>query len=151
MHTNVIGLFGSYDQAEAAVRDLEMAGIVGKAVEMISDPDQDARTQTLGMKPRESFRDRIASIFGGSAKPVASEVHDDPGDMPKYIGEQEFYATHVLNEGAIIIVRVASDALARRAEGILVKNGSKTRDGKDGATVREQDDRPHLPSDKPRA
>jgi hypothetical protein len=151
MHTNVIGLFGSYDQAEAAVRDLEMAGIVGEAVEVIGDPDQDARAEKLGMKPRESFRDRIAHVFGGSAKPIASGVHDDPGDMPKYIGEQEFYATHVLNEGAIIIVRVANDALARRAEGVLIKNGSKTRDGKDGAVIREEDDRPHLPSDEQKA
>jgi hypothetical protein len=148
MHTNVIGLFGSYDQAEAAIRDLEMAGIVGEAVEVISDPDQDARAEALGMKPRETFRDRIARAFGGSAKSIASEVHDDPGDMPKYIGDQEFYATHVLKEGAIIIVRAASNALARRVEGILIKNGSKTRDGKDGAMIREQDDRPHLPSDK---
>jgi hypothetical protein len=147
MHTTVIGLFDTYGQAEAAVRDLEIAGIVGEEVEVISDTDRDARAEALGVKPRESFRDRIARVFGGSAKPAADEVYDTPGDMPNYIGEQEFYATHVRNEGAVMIVRVANNNLARLAEAILNKNGSKTRDGKKGVTTREEDDRPHSPSD----
>ena len=36
----VVGLFGNYGDAEAAVRDLEMAGIVGEQVEVITDIDQ---------------------------------------------------------------------------------------------------------------
>jgi hypothetical protein len=39
----VIGMFGRYADAEAAVLDLESAGIVGEQVEVISDIDEDAR------------------------------------------------------------------------------------------------------------
>jgi hypothetical protein len=39
----VIGMFGRYADAEAAVLDLESAGIVGEQVETISDIDEDAR------------------------------------------------------------------------------------------------------------
>jgi hypothetical protein len=146
MHTTVIGLFDSYGQAEAAVLDLELTGIVGEAVEVISDVDRDETAVSLGKKPRESFRDRVAHVFGRSEAPAANQVHDTPGDMPDYIGEQEFYATHVRDEGAVMVVRVANDDLAEVAGAILKKHGSKTRDGKDGVTTREEDGRPHSPS-----
>ena len=47
MPINVIGLFSRREQAEAAVLDLEHAGIVGEQVEMISDPDRDPRAEDL--------------------------------------------------------------------------------------------------------
>jgi hypothetical protein len=64
----VVGILGSYADAEAAVRDLELAGIVGEQVEVISDIDQDARTaNTSGepsTKPDEPHHSWIARLFG---------------------------------------------------------------------------------------
>jgi hypothetical protein len=125
MPITIVGLFSKYEQAETAVLELEQAGIVGEQVEMISDPDRDLRAEELGMKPHESLSDRIARVFGKSAAHDSEKVYDDPGDMPSYIGEQEFYATHVRSEGAILVVRVPNTKLASIAEGILTKNGSK--------------------------
>jgi hypothetical protein len=147
MHNALIGLFDTYEQAEAAVLDLELAGIVGEEVEMVSDVDRDLRAETFGMQPHESIRERIERVFRGvrsrgRRKISHDEVHDDTGEMPNYIGEQEFYATHVKKEGAILVVRPPSETLAARAEAILKDHGSKTRDGKNGVLIVGEDDRP---------
>jgi hypothetical protein len=132
MPLTVIGLFAKYGQAEAAVAGLEHAGIVGQEVEMISDTDRDGRAGELGMKPHETLSDRIARVFGKSAEHDAKKVYDDSGDMPSYIGEQEFYATHVRAEGAILVVRVPTEKLRSVAEEVLTRHGSKKRDGNPG-------------------
>jgi hypothetical protein len=147
MRTVLIGLFDTYGQAEAAVEDLELTGIVGEEVEVVSDVDRDASAEELGFRPRESLRERVAHALRGLRAGSASEgrtqeVHDDSGEMPNYIGEQEFYATHVKQEGAILVVRPPSQILAARAEAILKEHGSKTRDGKGGALIVEEDNRP---------
>lgn len=161
MHTVIIGLFDTYGQAEAAVRDLELAGIVGEEVEVVSDVDSDLRAEELGLQAHEGIRERIERALRGlgmrGARKVRDaearddqvrddQVHDDSGDMPNYIGEQEFYATHVKQEGAILVVRPPSGALAARAEAILKEHGSRTRDGKDGVLVAEEDERPRQQS-----
>jgi hypothetical protein len=145
MPITVIGLFPKREQAEEAVLDLEHAGIVGEQVEMISDPDRDRRATEQGVKPHESLSDRIARVFGKSPQHDSEKVYDAPGDMPNYIGEQEFYATHVRSEGAILVVRVPNTKLASVAEDILTQKGSKKRNGKEGVMTREIDERPHLP------
>ena len=142
MHTTLIGLFDSYRDAEAATEDLESAGMVGEQVEVISDVDRDLRAENLGFKPHEGIRERIARAFDRLRGRDPKEVHDDSGDQPEFIGEQEFYATHVKAEGAVIVVRVPSEALADTAEGILKEHGSKTREGKKGALRCTNDDRP---------
>lgn len=141
MHTVLIALFDRYGQAEAAVQDLELAGIVGEEVEVVSDVDRDARAESLGLHPHDRIRERVARALRGLREPGAPEVRDDSGDMPDYIGEQEFYATHVKQEGAILVVRPPSAALADRAEAILKEHGSKTRDGKSDVVVVEEDGR----------
>lgn len=147
MRAAIIGLFDTYTQAEAAVQDLELAGIVGEEVEVVSDVDRDVRAENLGFHPHESIRERVARALRGlhmhgATDPGNDEVHDDSGDMPNYIGEQEFYATRVKQEGAILVVRPPSETLATRAEAILKEHGSKTRDGKSGVLIVEQDDHP---------
>jgi len=142
MHRALIALFDRYDQAEAATQDLELAGIVGGAVELVSDVDRDARAENLGFHPDDGIRERVKRALRGLREPAAREVHDDSGDMPDYIGEQEFYATHVKQEGAILVVRPRSDALAARAEAILNEHGSRTRDGKSGVLIVKEDDPP---------
>jgi hypothetical protein len=152
MHISVIGLFSSYEQAETAVLDLEQAGIVGAGVEVISDPERDARAATLSSTVRETVGDRIGRIFGRperhdsglSDKPPAREVYDVPGEMPDYIGDQEFYATHVRQEGAIVVVNVTSPFLATVAESVLSRHGSTTRDGRKGVQARQVEDQPRV-------
>jgi hypothetical protein len=147
--TALIGLFDNYEQAEAAVQDLELAGMVGEEVELIGDVDQDARAEALGFEPHEGIGERIARTLKRLRKPGQThdrdaEVHDDAGDMPNYIGEQEFYATHVKKEGAILVVHPPSSTLAGLAEAILKDHGSKTRDGKAGVLTAEEDAAPRL-------
>jgi len=146
MRTVLIGLFDLYAQAEDAVEELELAGIVGEEVEVVSDVDRDFRAEELGFQPHDGVRERLARALHGLRMLGASEVHDDSGEMPNYIGEQEFYATHVKQEGAILVVRPPSQILTARAEAILNEHGSKTRDGKGGVLIVEEDDRPRLRS-----
>jgi len=146
MRTVLIGLFDLYAQAEDAVEELELAGIVGEEVEVVSDVDRDLRAEELGFQPHDDIRERVARALHGLRMLGASEVHDDSGEMPNYIGEQEFYATHVKKEGAILVVRPPSQILTARAEAILNEHGSKTRDGKGGVLIVEEDDRPRLRS-----
>jgi hypothetical protein len=147
MRTALIGLFDTYGQAESAVRDLELAGMGGGEIEVASDVDRDLRAEELGFRPHDGIRERVARALQGlrmrgPRETSAGEVHDDSGDMPNYIGEQEFYATHVKQEGAILVVRPPSQILAARAEAILNEHGSKTRDGESGVLTVEEDDRP---------
>ncbi|HUA02001.1 MAG TPA: hypothetical protein VMB02_16815 [Candidatus Aquilonibacter sp.] len=141
MHTALVGLFDTYDQAAAAVRDLEVAGIRGEQVEVISDVDRDVRAAALGAPLPEGILKRIEHAFRG-LREHGREVHDDSGDMPDYIGEQEFYATHVREEGAVIVLRLHEGPLVGLAERILKEHGSKTRDGKSGVLALQEDDRP---------
>ncbi len=64
----IVGILDSYADAEAAVEDLELAGIMGEQVEVISDIDEDARTaDTPGepsTKPRAAKGNWIARLFG---------------------------------------------------------------------------------------
>ena len=83
MQYAVVGIFGSFGDAEAAVRDLELAGIAGEQVEVISDINEDARTaNTSGepsTKPREPHHSRIARLFGAGERraPAAALASSD--------------------------------------------------------------------------
>jgi hypothetical protein len=140
MQYMVVGIFGTYGEAEAAVQDLELAGIVGEQVEVISDIDEDARTaDTRGepsTKPHETTRTRIARLFGKGGPLENGEVRDISGEQPNYIGEQEFYANHLEQGGAVMIVRTATEQSASRAAAILRDHGARTPGSKDGPAVR---------------
>ena len=60
----IVGILDRYGDAEAAVQDLELAGIVGEQVEVISDIDEDVRTANTpdepSTKPREPSHNWIA-------------------------------------------------------------------------------------------
>ena len=137
MQYMVVGIFGAYGAAEDAVQDLEHVGIVGQQVELITDIDQDVRTQdTAGepsTKPPEQSRSRIARIFGSAAKP---DVRDESGEMPNYIGEQEFYANHVKQGGVVMVVRTATEQSAKQAADILGSRGARNPGQKSGPTIR---------------
>jgi hypothetical protein len=136
----VVGMFDRYGDAEAAVLDLESAGIVGHQVEVISDVDEDARTvDTPGersTKPPEPAHSRIARLFGAGGDLATPDVRDDSGVQPNYIGEQEFYATHVKHGAAVMIVRSTVEQQANRAASILSSHNARTPGQKDGPAVR---------------
>jgi len=140
MRYMLVGLFDRFGDAEAAVTDLEQAGIVGEQVEVISDIDEDARTvgteNEPSTKPRDHSRSRLAKLFGFGGTLEKREVRDMPGEQPDYIDEQEFYATHVQQGGAVIIVRTSTEELARRAAAILSDHGARTPGSKEAPTVR---------------
>ncbi len=143
MKYTVVGIFARYADAEAAVLDLEQAGIVGGQVEVISDIDDDARTaDTAGepsTKPREPHQSRIARLFGAGGPLARPEVRDSSGEQPNYIGDQEFYASHVKEGGAVMIVHTPVEQAANRAVEILRDHGARTPGSKDGPTVRRID------------
>jgi hypothetical protein len=140
MQYAIVGIFGTYGDAEAAVHDLELAGIAGEQVEVITDIDEDARTANTpgepATKPREPHHSRIARLFGAGGPLEKSEVRDLPGQQPNYIGDQEFYATHVKQGGVVIIVRTSAEPSASRAATILHDHGARTPGRKDGPAVR---------------
>lgn len=125
MHQQIVAVFDSYGDAEATVQDLELAGIVGEHVEIIGNTDEDVRTADLATGKGESGRDN---------------VRDDSGDQPKYIGRQEFYATH-LREGRTVLIVRGSNSVAETAKGILASHGGKAPAGGD-LQITQVDDRP---------
>jgi hypothetical protein len=140
MQYTVVGIFGTYAEAAAAVRDLELAGIVGEQVEVISDIDQDARTANTpgepSTEPHQSHHSRIARIFGAGGPQEKRAVRDLPGEQPDYIGEQEFYASHVKQGGAVMVVRTSAEQPASRAAAIMHDHGARTPGNKDAPAVR---------------
>ncbi|MGD0963245.1 MAG: hypothetical protein ABSA57_05000 [Candidatus Acidiferrales bacterium] len=134
MQYTVVGIFRSYTDAELAVGDLELAGIVGEQVEVITDIEEDTRTADTPGEPStkspELHHSRIARLF---EKP---QVRDLSGEQPNYIGEQEFYANHIKQGGAVLVVRTSAEQPANRAAAILHDHGARTPGRKDGPVVR---------------
>jgi len=139
----IVGFFDRYGDAEAAVADLEQAGIVGGQVEVISDIDEDVRTADTpnepSTKPQDHHTSRIAKLFGAGGPLENREVRDTSGEQPDYIGEQEFYATHVKQGGVVMIVRIPTEELGSRAAAILRDHGARTPGSKDAPIVRQID------------
>ena len=139
MQYMVMGIFAGYEEAEAAVQDLEIAGITGGQVEMISDIDEDARTVDTPGEPLTTPEDERkgwrAKLFGPGGPLHRPEARDTPGEQPNYIGDQEFYATHIKQGGAVLIVRVPAEAVANRAAAIMKDHGGRTPGKKDGPAV----------------
>jgi hypothetical protein len=136
----IVGILGSYAGAEDAVEDLEQVGIVGGQVEVISEIDEDARTADTpgeaGTKSGEAHAGWIERLFGAGGALAKSEVRDESGTLPDYIGEQEFYASHVRQGGAVVVVRVTAEQAANRAAAILQEHGARNPGSKDGPAIR---------------
>ncbi len=136
----IVGILDSYGDAEDAVEDLEEAGIKGGQVEVISEMDEDARTADTPGEPAtksgEQHRGWIERLFGAGGELAKREVRDDSGTQPDYIGEQEFYASHVKQGGAMVVVRVTTELAANRAAAILQGHGARNPGSKDGPAIR---------------
>ena len=139
MQYQVVGLFGNYGDAEAAVRDLELAGIAGGQVEVISDIDEDVRTANTAGEPstktHEPHQTKLARLFGSGGSAQNTEVSADAGEQPDFIGEQVFYANHIKKGGTVLVVRTRTEPPATRAAEILHNNGARTPGHKDGPAV----------------
>ncbi|HTA52765.1 MAG TPA: hypothetical protein VK757_08245 [Candidatus Acidoferrum sp.] len=139
MQYQVVGLFENYGGAEAAVRDLELAGISGEQVEVISDIDTDVRTANTAGEPstktREPHQSKLARLFGSGGSARNTEVSADAGEQPDFIGEQVFYANHIKKGGTVLVVRTRTEPPASRAAEILHSNGARTPGHKDGPAV----------------
>jgi hypothetical protein len=135
----IVGILDSYGEAEAAVQDLEIAGIAGGQVEVISEVDADARTANTPGEPAtqsgETGRGWMARLFGKGGALEKRAVRDESGTQPDYIGEQEFYASHVKQGGAVVIVRTITEQAAKRGAAILHEHGARTPGSKDGPAV----------------
>ena len=136
----IVGILGSYGDAEDAVEDLEQAGIKGGQVEVISDMDEDARTADTPGEPSTKSGERrpgwIERLFGTGGALEKREVRDVSGEQPNYIGEQEFYASHVKQGGAVMIVHTTTEQAANQAAAILQGHGARTPGSKDGPAIR---------------
>jgi hypothetical protein len=136
----IVGIVDSYGDAEDAVEELEEAGIKGGQVEVISEIDEDARTaDTPGERSTKSVEPHpgwIARLFGAGGALEKRDVRDESGTQPDYIGEQEFYASHVKQGGAVVIVRVATELAVNQAAAILQEHGARTPGSKDGPAIR---------------
>ena len=148
MRKAVVGVFGDYGEASAVVRELENVGIVGEQVEVISDADQDVISEDMsGSEAPKKAEPSKKSAAKGDGKPGETDqspnnVRDDAGTQPDYIGEQEFYATHVRGGKALVIVRPQNEAGLEAATALLREHGAKGFDGKKGPVVRDEQDRP---------
>src|SRR5271154_4965084 len=136
----IVGILDSYGDAEAAVEDLEQTGIKGGQVEVISEMDEDARTANTPGEPAtksgEPHEGWIKRLFGAGGALEKRDVRDVSGEQPNYIGEQEFYASHVRQGGAVVIVRATAEQAANRAAAILQEHGARTPGSKDGPAIR---------------
>jgi hypothetical protein len=135
----IVGILDSYRDAESAIQDLEVAGIVGEQVEVISDIDEDARTADTPGEPltksAQTPRNWFTRLFGPGGPFEKREVRDISGEQPNYIGDQEFYANHIKGGGAVIIVRTKAEQPANRAVAILKDHGARTPGHKDGPAI----------------
>jgi hypothetical protein len=136
----IVGILDSYGEAEDAVEDLEAAGIKGGQVEVISEMDEDARTADTPGEPAtksgEPHPGWIARLFGAGGVLAKREVRDESGTQPDYIGEQEFYASHVNQGGAVVVVRATTEQAGNRAAAILQEHGARNPGSKDGPAIR---------------
>ncbi|HTZ73688.1 MAG TPA: hypothetical protein VMB47_07200 [Candidatus Aquilonibacter sp.] len=142
MHYMVVGILGRYGEAENAIQELEQAGIVGEQVEVITDVDEDARTENTpgerSTRTPESHPSKLARLFDALHK-SRPDVRDEAGEMPNYIGEQEFYTSHVKQGGVVVVVRVPNENAANQAASILKAHGARTPGKKSAPVVRHID------------
>src|SRR5580704_4809606 len=140
MQFTVVGIFKKYGEAEDAIQDLEHVGIVGHQVEIITDIDEDVRTENTPGEPSTvppgQRKGVIARLFGPGGPFEKPDVRDESGDMPNYIGEQEFYASHVKEGGVVMVVRTTTEQSANQAAEILKERGARAPGQKSGPIVR---------------
>jgi hypothetical protein len=136
---------GSYTAAQAIVEALEREGIVGTRVEVVSGADDDISSAgKANSGDKKGLADKIRNIF-------RSDGHSGHNSIPDYGGDPEFYASHVRQGRALIIVRMPDVPEADRAAEVLRLNGAfDPRGGEKPRIVWENDQPGANPSFQPR-
>jgi hypothetical protein len=138
MRKTVVGMVDSYGTAERIVEDLELHGIVGNEVEVVSGADEEVLGPVApsGDPPQEGFADRIRRLFRSLTHSEKRQVHD------YYAEDPEFYASQVRQGRAMVIVRAPDVLEADRAAEILRRHGAYDPKGGDGPRIFWENDQP---------
>jgi hypothetical protein len=115
MEKIIVGMADSYGTAESIVEDLELAGIVGNQVEVITDLDDEVTgfEGKEGQAPREGFVERIRQFFHSHSRAEKNVAHD------YYVEDPESYVSKVREGRSLVIVRLPDGMEGDRAVEIL--------------------------------
>lgn len=136
MRKTIIGMAGSYTTAQAIVEALEREGIVGTQVEVIAGADEDISSAGNSTPDKKGLIERIGNIFRSHGKSTDKAAHDN------YVEDPEFYASHVREGRALIIVRMPDVPEADRAAEVLRLNGAFDPKGGNQPRVVWENDQP---------
>jgi len=97
MQYAIVAILNSYADAEAAVRDLELAGIVGEQVEVITDIAADARTANTPGEPstkqQEPHHNWLAACSAPAALSKSAKRATSPATSPTTSATNNFTPT----------------------------------------------------------
>jgi hypothetical protein len=125
MSKSVVGLFDTYGEAADVVRDLELAGIVGEQVELVSAAEEEVPFGTGSEKSRSATRKRDRA------------AHD------YYVEDPEFFAGESRRGRAAVIVRPVNPQVAETAAALFRSHGAESpRGGASGPAVQNEEERP---------
>ncbi len=126
MSKSVVGLFDTYGEAADVVRDLEVAGIVGDQVELVSAADEEVPFAEEEEKEKTSSATRKGK---GAA-------HD------YYVEDPEFFAGKSRGGRAAVIVRPVNSQVAETAAALFRRHGAQSPGGGSGPDVENDEARP---------
>ncbi len=125
MSKSVVGFFNTYGEAADVVRDLELAGIVGEQVELVSAAEEEVPFATGGEKSSSAVRKRDRA------------AHD------YYVEDPEFFAGESRRGRAAVIVRPVNSQVAETAAALFRSHGAESPRGRDsGPAVQSEEERP---------
>jgi hypothetical protein len=125
MSKSVVGFFNTYGKAADVVHDLELAGIVGEQVELVSAAEEEVPFGTGGEESSSGTRKKDAA------------AHD------YYVEDPEFFAGKSRRGHAAVIVRPVNPQAAETAAALFRSHGAESpREGSSGPAVQNEEDRP---------
>jgi|SRR5579862_98864 len=124
MSKSVVGFFDTYGEAADVVRDLELAGIVGEQVELVSAVDEEVP-------------------FAGDEKKTRSAGRRGKGTAHDYyVEDPEFFAGESRGGRAAVIVRPVNSEVAETAAALFRDHGAHGPGGGSGPDVENDEARP---------
>jgi hypothetical protein len=124
MSKSVVGFFDTYGEAADVVRDLELAGIVGEQVELVSAVDEEVPFADDEEKTRSAKR---------KGKGAAHDY---------YVEDPEFFAGESRGGRAAVIVRPVNSEVAETAAALFRNHGAHRPGGGSGPEVENDEARP---------
>lgn len=124
MSKSVVGFFDTYGEAADVVRDLELAGIVGEQVELVSAAEEEV--------PFADDKEK----FGSGTRKRKGAAHD------YYVEDPEFFAGESRGGRAAVIVRPVNSQVAETAAALFRSHGAQSPRGGSGPEVENEEARP---------